>query len=103
LLTIARETGGAWSEPLHVGRFGNSSSTTGVALKISKDIEGLYDGAPLQILGYTLAGDRVWYVFAPLSCQLPSCPSVSASPGCAVQPRVARHGKAWQGMAKHGY
>ncbi|KAJ4350002.1 uncharacterized protein N0V89_008623 [Didymosphaeria variabile] len=53
--------GGAWAEPLHVGRFGNSSSTTGVAIKISTDIEGLYNSAPLQILGYTLAGDRVWY------------------------------------------
>ncbi|KAL1610141.1 hypothetical protein SLS60_001806 [Paraconiothyrium brasiliense] len=53
--------GGAWAENLHVGRFGNSNSTTGVAIKISKDIEGLYNSAPLQILGYTLAGDRVWY------------------------------------------
>ncbi|KAF9728868.1 hypothetical protein PMIN06_002438 [Paraphaeosphaeria minitans] len=61
-ITVA--AGGAWTEPLHVGRFGNSnstSSTTGVAIKISKSIEGLYTSAPLQILGYTLAGDRVWY------------------------------------------
>ncbi|KAF2439628.1 hypothetical protein P171DRAFT_369582 [Karstenula rhodostoma CBS 690.94] len=53
--------GGAWTEPLHVGRFGNSSSTTGVAIKVSKSIEGLYTSAPLQILAYALAGDRVWY------------------------------------------
>jgi hypothetical protein len=70
LLTRARGTGGAWAEPLHVGRFGTSNSTTGVALKMSKDIEGLYDGAPLQILGYTLTENRVWCVSP--SCSLPS-------------------------------
>ncbi|KAK7185617.1 hypothetical protein DPSP01_007517 [Paraphaeosphaeria sporulosa] len=53
--------GGAWTEPFHVGRFGNSNSTTGVAIKMSKSIEGLYTSAPLQILAYSLAGDRVWY------------------------------------------
>lgn len=58
--TNNNHTGGNWSEPFHVGRFGNSTITTGVAIKLSKDPYGLYNSTPLQILGYALAGDRVW-------------------------------------------
>ena len=43
-----------------MGRFGNSTTTTGVAIKVSKDKDGLYNEAPLQILGYALDGGRVW-------------------------------------------
>ncbi|KAF1969266.1 hypothetical protein BU23DRAFT_557758 [Bimuria novae-zelandiae CBS 107.79] len=58
---VTVEAGSAWSEPLHVGRIGNSNTTTGVAIKLAKDREGLYDSAPLQVLGYALEGERVWY------------------------------------------
>ncbi|KAJ4299409.1 hypothetical protein N0V90_004654 [Kalmusia sp. IMI 367209] len=56
---ITLHAGGAWAEQLHAGRIGNSTSTIGVAIKVAKDENGLWDGAPLQILAYTLAGERV--------------------------------------------
>lgn len=43
-----------------MGRFGNSTTTTGVAIKLSKDKDGLYNKAALLILGYALDGGQVW-------------------------------------------
>ena len=57
---MAECVGGAWAEPLREGRLGNSSTPAGVAIKMSKDQEGLYNSAPLLILAYTLSGERVW-------------------------------------------
>lgn len=43
-------------EPLH-----RDAKTGGVALKITKDTDGLYNGDPQQVFAYNLDGFQVWY------------------------------------------
>lgn len=96
---VAHTAGGAWTEPLHVGHFAASNTTTGVAIKISKEIEGLYTSAPLQILAYTLAGDRVWCVLD--SYPTPHLTSPHLTPKHPIHSTTLRgyrraRGKTWQ-------
>ncbi|KAF2652379.1 hypothetical protein K491DRAFT_695618 [Lophiostoma macrostomum CBS 122681] len=56
----ARQTvnanGGNYSEVLH-----SDATTGGISLKITLANDGLYTGAPEQIISYTLDGAQVWY------------------------------------------
>ena len=48
--------GGLYMEPLH-----RDEKTGGIAIKITKTEDGLYNGAPQQVFAYTLDGAQVWY------------------------------------------
>ncbi|KAF2634219.1 hypothetical protein P280DRAFT_414278 [Massarina eburnea CBS 473.64] len=52
--TIA--TGGTFSEAFH-----HDDQTGGIAIKITKEADGLYTGAPQQIFSYSLDTATVWY------------------------------------------
>lgn len=43
-------------EPLH-----RDDKTGGIAIKITKVADGLYNGAPQQVFAYNLDGAQVWY------------------------------------------
>ncbi|PVI04929.1 hypothetical protein DM02DRAFT_611047 [Periconia macrospinosa] len=48
--------GTSWSEGLHRGQ-----KVFGQAIKITKVENGVFSAAPVQILGYTLDADRLWF------------------------------------------
>lgn len=43
-------------EPLH-----RDAKTGGIAIKITKTADGLYNGSPQQVFSYNLDGAQVWY------------------------------------------
>jgi hypothetical protein len=48
--------GGIFWEELH-----RDDRSGGVAIKITKTVDGLYSGAPQQVFAYNLEGSEVWY------------------------------------------
>ncbi|KAF2468361.1 putative BYS1 domain protein [Lindgomyces ingoldianus] len=49
-------SGGTYYEPLH-----RDSKSGGIALKMTKTPNGLFDGSPQQIFAYNLDGNTTWY------------------------------------------
>jgi hypothetical protein len=48
--------GGLYLEPLH-----RDAKSGGIAIKITKGANGLYNGEPQQIFSYNIDGNQVWY------------------------------------------
>jgi hypothetical protein len=48
--------GGLYYEPLH-----RDEKTGGIAIKITKTLDGLYSGDPQQVFAYNLDSTQVWY------------------------------------------
>lgn len=48
--------GGIYWEPIH-----RDEKTGGIAIKMTKGADGLFNGEPQQVFSYTLDGDKVWY------------------------------------------
>ncbi|KAH7082663.1 hypothetical protein BKA63DRAFT_136149 [Paraphoma chrysanthemicola] len=49
-------SGGLYMEPLH-----RDAKTGGIAIKMTKGPDGLYNGEPQQVFSYNLDGEQVWY------------------------------------------
>ncbi|CAO2650063.1 Nn.00g013550.m01.CDS01 [Neocucurbitaria sp. VM-36] len=49
-------SGGLYMEDLH-----RDEKTGGIAIKITKNEDGLFNGDPQQVFAYTLDGAQVWY------------------------------------------
>ena len=48
--------GGLYYEPLH-----HDEKSGGIAIKITKGSDGLFNGEPQQVFSYNLDGEQVWY------------------------------------------
>lgn len=53
---VLTRQGGLYLEPFH-----RDETTGGMAIKLTKGPDGLYNGEPQQVFSYNLDGEQVWY------------------------------------------